>query len=80
MYPDSCQGAVVMTNADQGGWLVSEVLRAIGDTYGWPGRTPPPVQAAVALTAAIEERFVGHYRLRDFPAERFSISRRAGGL
>jgi CubicO group peptidase (beta-lactamase class C family) len=80
MYPDSCQGAVVMTNADQGGWLVSEILRAIGDTYGWPGRTPPPVQAAIPLTPAIEERFVGTYRLRDFPDERFSITRRAGGL
>jgi CubicO group peptidase (beta-lactamase class C family) len=80
MYPDSCQGAVVMTNADQGGWLVSEVLRAIGDTYGWPGRTPLPVQALIPLTPAIEERFVGTYRLRDFPAERFSITRRGRGL
>jgi CubicO group peptidase (beta-lactamase class C family) len=80
MFPDTCQGAVVMTNADQGGWLVSEVLRAIGESYGWPGRTPPAVQAAVPLTAAIEERFVGTYRLRDFPAESFSVTRRAQGL
>jgi hypothetical protein len=69
-----------MTNADQGGWLASEVLRAIGDSYGWPAQTPAPVQAAIPLTTAIEERFAGTYRLRDFPAERFVISRRAGGL
>lgn len=81
MYPDTCQGAVVMTNADQGGWLVTEVLGAIGDAYDWPGRLPSPVQAAVPLTDAIAERFVGTYRLRDFPAERFTISRTpAGGL
>ena len=80
MYPDSCQGAVVMTNADQGGWLVSETLRAIGDTFGWPDPAPPVVQAAIPLTPAIAARFTGNYRLRDFPAERFSIRRRAGSL
>lgn len=80
MYPDSCQGAAVMTNADQGGWLVAEILRAIGDTYGWPDRTPSPVQQAIPLTSAIEARFVGTYRLRDFPAERFIVSRRGRGL
>lgn len=80
MFPDTCQGAVVMTNADQGGWLVSEILRAIGDTYSWPDRRSPAVQAAIPLTDAIAERFVGTWRLRDFPAERFTISRRAAGL
>lgn len=79
MYPDSCQGAVVMTNADQGGWLVSEVLRAIGDAYGWPDRQLLPVQPAVPLTEAIAKRFVGTYRLRDFPAEKFRISRKPDG-
>lgn len=79
MYPDSCQGAVVMTNADQGGWLVTEVLRAIADAYGWPGRQPVPVQPAVPLTEAIAKRFVGTYRLRDFPAEKFTISRKPDG-
>lgn len=81
MYPDSCQGAVVMTNADQGGWLITEVLRAIGEVYRWPDQKPLPIQAAVPLTDAIATRFVGTYRLRDFPAEKFSISRKStGGL
>jgi CubicO group peptidase (beta-lactamase class C family) len=79
MYPDSCQGAVVMTNADQGGWLVSEVLRAIGDAYGWPDRRASLVQAAIPVTAEIAERFVGTYQLRDFPSERFAVSRRPDG-
>lgn len=81
MYPESCQGAVVMTNADQGGWLATEVLRAIGDAYSWPGRQPRPVHAAVPLTDEIAGRFIGAYRLRDFPSERFTVSRTPpGGL
>jgi CubicO group peptidase (beta-lactamase class C family) len=79
MYPDTCQGAVVMTNADQGGWLVTEILRAIGDAYGWPEARPSPVQATVRLTDVIAQRFVGSYRLRDFPAEGFTISRKPDG-
>lgn len=79
MYPDTCQGAVVMTNADEGGWLVSEVLRAIGDTYGWPGREPSPIEAAIPMSDAIAARFVGTYRLRDFPAEQFTVSRKEDG-
>ena len=80
MYPDSCQGAVVMTNADQGRWLVSETLRAIGDIYHWPDRVPRVVQDAVPLTRSIVTRFIGTYRLRDFPTEHFSITQSAGGL
>lgn len=36
MYPDTCQGAAVMTNADEGGWLVQEMMRSIALAYGWP--------------------------------------------
>jgi CubicO group peptidase (beta-lactamase class C family) len=79
-YPDTCQGAVVMTNADQGGWLVTEILRAIGEAYNWPDRRPPIIQAAAPLTDVLAERFTGTWRLRDFPTERFTITRRAGGL
>lgn len=80
MYPDACKGAVVMTNADEGGWLVTEVLRAIGDTYRWPDRVAAPVQSAIPLTPEIAARFVGTYRLRDYPAEKFVISETSRGL
>lgn len=79
IYPDSCQGAVVMTNADQGGWLIAEILRAIGDSYGWPETRPSPIIRAMPLTEAIARRFVGSYRLRDFPSEGFTISRKPDG-
>jgi CubicO group peptidase (beta-lactamase class C family) len=74
MYPDRCQGAAIMTNGDEGGWLIQELMRSIGDAYDWPDPRPSPVQQAVPLTRAIASRFAGSYRLRDFPAERFTIS------
>lgn len=79
MYPDTCQGAVVMTNGDEGGWLIRELMRSIGDAYGWPDRRPSEVQEAVELTDEIATRFVGTYRLRDHPGERFAISRKPDG-
>lgn len=81
VYPDTCQGAAVMTNGDEGGWLIQELMRSIGDAYGWPGQRPSEVQATIELTDAIANRFVGTYRLRDHPTEIFAISRkREGGL
>ena len=80
MYPDTCQGAVIMTSGDQAGWLVTETLHAIGAAYDWPDRPAAVVQAAAPLTDDIAERFTGTYRLRDFPTERFTIVRRPNGL
>lgn len=79
MYPETCQGAVVMTNADEGGWLITEILRGIGDAYHWPERQASEEEAASQLTEAIARRFVGTYRLRDFPTERFAIGRKPDG-
>jgi hypothetical protein len=79
MYPDTCQGAAVMTNGDEGGWLIQELLRSIGDAYDWPARRPSEVQRAIDLTDAVAARFVGTYRLRDHPTERFAITRKSDG-
>lgn len=35
LYPERCQGAAVMTNADEGRALIGEVLAAIDAAYGW---------------------------------------------
>lgn len=37
----SRQGAVVMTNGDNGGALVAQVLGTLGEAYGWPPRDHP---------------------------------------
>jgi len=79
IYPDRCQGAAVMTNGYDGGWLINEIMGAIGYVYRWPDRKEAAVQSTIPLTEAIANRFAGNYRLKDFPAERFSISRDAHG-
>lgn len=79
VYPDSCQGAVVMTNGYDGGWLINEIMRAIGDVCHWPNRKQEPAQATVPLSDAIANRFVGTFRLKEFPTERFRISRDSRG-
>ena len=36
MYPETGQGAVIMTNGDGGPALIPEILNAIADEYHWP--------------------------------------------
>ena len=39
-YVDSGRGAVVMTNSDNGGPLIAEILQRIAKEYGWPSQGP----------------------------------------
>lgn len=79
MFPDTCQGATVMTNSDEGMTLAYEVARAIADQYAWPDRMPSERVAHIPLSAEIASRFIGTYRLRDFPGERFEIRMQPDG-
>lgn len=74
MYPDTCQGAAIMTNADEGMTLTHEIARALADTWRWPDAAPSSMVTTSALTPEISARFVGEYQLRDFPAERFEVT------
>ena len=74
MSPDTCQGAAIMSNADEGMTLTHEIARALADTYRWPDAAPSSVVTTTALTPDISARFVGEYQLRDFPAERFEVT------
>ncbi|MBW8311697.1 MAG: serine hydrolase [Rhizobium sp.] len=79
MYPDTCQGATIMTNADEGMTLAYEIARAIADTRRWPEPMASERATAIAMTPAIAARFVGRYELVDFPAERFEVTAREDG-
>lgn len=79
MFPDSCQGATIMTNADEGMALAYEVARAIADGYHWPDPMPSEVVAFAAPSRQQVGRFLGTYQLADFPAERFTVSQAADG-
>jgi CubicO group peptidase (beta-lactamase class C family) len=62
-YRDTGEGAMVMTNGDNGGALASEILRAIAVEYGWVDyRTRE--RAVVAVDPAVLQSYVGDY---EFP-------------
>jgi len=60
MYLDTGQGAVVMTNGEQGGNLMGEIMRGLALEYGWPNyrlaeRTP------VQISPAVYANYIGRY-------------------
>ena len=56
------QGAVVMTNADNGGRLAEEVMRAVARAYQWPGpRFSTGERAAIAVNSALFASYLGRY-------------------
>ena len=56
------QGAVVMTNSDEGMAIASEVLQAIGREYGWSASAPRMIKA-LALAPDMLGQFAGRYNL-----------------
>jgi CubicO group peptidase (beta-lactamase class C family) len=67
-YPGLEQGAVVMTNGDNGGILMLEVVRSIARAYGWPDFHQSE-KVIVPVDAAIRHRYEGEYRLVNSPAD-----------
>jgi hypothetical protein len=53
-FVETGQGAVVMTNADSGGRLADEVMRAVARAYQWPGpRFTTGERVAIAVNPAL---------------------------
>lgn len=60
-YRDRGQGAVIMTNGDNGGDLCMEILFSIAKVYGW--QVPKPEEAdLVDVPMKILESYVGSYQ------------------
>ncbi|HEU4324750.1 MAG TPA: serine hydrolase [Roseiflexaceae bacterium] len=57
-YPRIGKGAAVMLNSNEGIPLLEEIMRAIGQEYGWP-EVPPAEKTAVELSGA--DRYTGTY-------------------
>jgi CubicO group peptidase (beta-lactamase class C family) len=62
-FPETGQGAAVMTNGDQGGELATEVLFAIAAEYSWPDYGPRQITPLVVDGTAMD-RVVGTYSVR----------------
>ena len=63
-YAETGQGAVVMTNADGGDRLASEILRTIATEYDWPNYPRQREKSVVAVAPADLEALAGRYELR----------------
>jgi hypothetical protein len=60
MYPATGKGAVVMTNANAGQLLITEIFNSIGAEFGWPARGQTE-REAVTLSPGQMEGLVGEY-------------------
>jgi hypothetical protein len=58
------RGVAVMTNADNGALLASEIVSAVGREYDWPGLRELREHAEVAIDAKLLDGYVGRYQLR----------------
>lgn len=62
VYPAKAQGAVIMTNSDNGFMLIQEILCALTEAYGWPhGR--PEEKPTLRLDPATYQQYVGRYEV-----------------
>jgi hypothetical protein len=73
-YPDLEQGAVVMTNGDNGDVLMMEVMRGIARAYNWPSFQQSE-KSIVPLDSGIHHQYEGEYRLVNFPENGVVIRR-----
>lgn len=62
VYPYRSQGVVVMTNSENGGLLIEEVLRAVAAAYGWPDYLPLE-RPLFRLDPSIYRQYVGRYEV-----------------
>ncbi len=66
-YTHTGQGVVVMTNSDNGGSLIDEIVASVATVYGWPDLKPVE-KAAIAADPAANAAVAGAYQLLGTPA------------
>ncbi|MGE5464289.1 MAG: serine hydrolase domain-containing protein [Syntrophothermus sp.] len=65
-YPGLEQGAVVMTNGDNGDVLMMEIMRGIARAFGWP-HFHPAEKTIVPVDPGLYHKYEGDYRLVGSP-------------
>lgn len=63
-FTEKGQGAVIMTNGDNGSRLYREILRSLAAEYGWPVFMPRQIDVA-DIEAEKLEGYTGHYKVSD---------------
>lgn len=61
-YPVRGEGAVIMTNSDNGAHLIDEIVRGISAVYEWP-HFQPEVKALYRLDSSVYSQYVGRYEI-----------------
>lgn len=61
-YPSSGKGAVLMTNSDNGQFLIEEILRALAAAYGWP-HFKQQEKTLFRLDPSLYPQYVGRYEV-----------------
>lgn len=62
VYPYKRQGVVVMTNSENGGLLIEEILRSVAAAYEWPAYLPSE-RPLFRLDPSIYRQYVGRYEV-----------------
>ncbi len=65
-YPGLDQGAVVMTNGDNGDVLMMEIIRGIARAFDWPNFHPAE-KSILPVDPGLYDKYGGDYRLVNFP-------------
>jgi CubicO group peptidase (beta-lactamase class C family) len=76
-FTETGQGAVVMTNGDDGDWLVDEILQGIARQYDWP-EFNPKTKSIASVEPSVVEALAGDYRIDSMGGIPFSVDVRGG--
>ena len=71
VYPAKRQGAVIMTNSDNGFLLIQEIMAALSEAYGW-AHYKPEEKTVLRLDPASYQDFSGTYEVN--PSYRLDVS------
>ncbi len=61
-YPVKGEGVVVMTNSDNGSYLIEEILRGVSAAYEWP-HFQPEEKTLYRLDTSVYAQYVGKYEI-----------------
>lgn len=62
VYADTGQGVAIMTNSDNGEYLINELLLSIAKTYGWPNMAPKE-KAVAKVDPSLYDLYAGEYEV-----------------
>jgi len=79
MFPETGQGAVVMTNSENGHFLAMEIMRGIAQVYNWPDFRSQEKQT-MTLTAEEVQGYIGTYTFDTPPGMSLTVAAAEKGL